>query len=76
MSYMSTLETIGNGTFHNLPALLHFNCRYNPHLKKINAHAFASGDKDSKGPDLQTVNDNYSSTVKMNLNKFSIHFFF
>lgn len=59
MSYMPKLETIGNGTFHNLPALLHFSCRHNPHLTEINAHAFAIADKDSKWPDLQTVSDNY-----------------
>lgn len=41
VSYMPDLKIIGNGTFSNLPALLHISCQNNVYLSEIHAHAFA-----------------------------------
>lgn len=56
---MPELKSIGNGTFHKLAALRHFNCRNNVHLSEIHAHAFASPGREDvtreEWPPIQSV---------------------
>lgn len=65
ISYMSNLKEIGDGAFHGLSALRHFDCRHNIHLHSIHAHAFAKPGNESKTrvewPPIQTVSNDYFS---------------